>query len=559
MRGRMRRGTFEHRSGRVIALGRVAIAAIILVAIWMDPSQPSNYPQSAYALLAVYLAAAVGHLGATWRNWWLESRLALPAHAADILLFTLMVFLTDGYTSPFYTFFVFLLLSATIKWGWRETALTAILVVILFYLAGLAALYWAHGGFEFSRFFVRGAYLAVLSIILIWFGVNQPGQRVGPGFDLDLIDPEKPAEPPMLAGARLVAGSLGARRVIALWWEKEEPWVNAASYHEGAASLIVSRHGPDAFGDIVADEVQGRTFLFDVNSKRMLLETDGQICARRAGGSMISPALMDCFGFASGLAIPLESDLQAGLLLALDADGLSADDIFVGQRCGALISSAMGRAALTALAAENVGAVTRLAVARDLHDSVAQLLAGLSLRLEGLRKSRGRNEDVAPLIAALQQDLANEKRDLRTLIAKLRGEPHLPVSDAAAELGELAERLSRHWGVFCTLRRCPADAALSGPVRHEIQQLIREAVANAARHGKAKRIAISVEREGGDILLEIEDDGAGFPDRETGDPGDSRVTPRSLKERVDHLGGRLSVRTADRGSRIMISLPLEDV
>ena len=549
---------FEHRSGRVIGLGRVAIATIILVAIWMDPTQPSSYPRSAYALLAVYLAAAAIHLGLTWRNWWLEARLSLPAHAADILLFTLMVFLTDGYTSPFFPFFVFLLLSATIKWGWRGTALTAILVVILFYLAGFAALYWAHGGFDFSRFFVRGAHLAVLSIILIWFGVNQPGQRAGPGWDVDLVDPERPGELPMLAGAGLAAASVGARRVAVLWWEKEEPWVNAALWREDAVSPTISRHGPDELGDMVAAELQGRTFLFDVSRGRILFEAGGQIRAGRTESGPISRVLSHRFALSSGLAIPVESDLHAGLLIAADAESFSADDVFVGQSCGSLISAAMGRAALTALAAENVGAVTRLAVARDLHDSAAQLLAGLSLRLEGLRKSRGRNEDVAPLIEALQQDLVTEKQDLRNLIAKLRGEPPAPVSDMRSELNELAERLSRRWNVSCTLDRCAAETRLSASLRHETQQLVREAVANAARHGGAKRIAITLDPGDQHIRLDIQDDGTGFPLGMPGEIGDVVPAPRSLKERVDHLGGRLDVWTDDRGSKIMISLPLRD-
>ena len=50
-----------------------------------------------------------------------------------------MVLLTEGYTSPFFIFFMFLLLSAAIRWGWRETALTAVLVTVLYLIVGLIA------------------------------------------------------------------------------------------------------------------------------------------------------------------------------------------------------------------------------------------------------------------------------------------------------------------------------------------------------------------------------------------------------------------------------------
>ena len=53
-------------------------------------------------------------------------------------MFTLMVLLTHGYTSPFFTFFMFLLLSAAIRWGWKATALTAVLVTLLYLIVGLS-------------------------------------------------------------------------------------------------------------------------------------------------------------------------------------------------------------------------------------------------------------------------------------------------------------------------------------------------------------------------------------------------------------------------------------
>src|SRR5687768_17167338 len=111
----MIQGAFQHRSGRVIALGRLVLAAVFLLAIRLDPTQPSHFENGTYPILAAYLAWAAAYLAITWNNWWLERRLALAAHIVDIAMFGIMVYLTEGYTSPFFTFFVFILLSATIK------------------------------------------------------------------------------------------------------------------------------------------------------------------------------------------------------------------------------------------------------------------------------------------------------------------------------------------------------------------------------------------------------------------------------------------------------------
>jgi len=121
---------FRHPSARIIALGRLFLAALFLLAIFIDVSQPTKAPTIAYAALGGYAALAALLVALTWNDWWLDAKLAGTAHALDILWFTVLVYLTDGYTSPFFIFFVFLLLAAAIRWGWRETALTAILVTI---------------------------------------------------------------------------------------------------------------------------------------------------------------------------------------------------------------------------------------------------------------------------------------------------------------------------------------------------------------------------------------------------------------------------------------------
>src|SRR5688500_9437085 len=132
----MIQAAFRHRSGRVIAMGRMVLATVFLLALYLDPSQPSQNPDVAYPLLVSYLVWSAGLLVLTWTSWWLDYRLAAVAHLADIAAFGTLVYFTEGYTSPYYTFFVFLLLSSAIRWSWRETALTAFAVAILFFAAG---------------------------------------------------------------------------------------------------------------------------------------------------------------------------------------------------------------------------------------------------------------------------------------------------------------------------------------------------------------------------------------------------------------------------------------
>src|SRR5206468_12603633 len=136
------------------------LAALFLVAVWLDPSQPARSAIVTYAMIGTYLVVAVAIAVGTWRNWWLDARLAVPSHFVDMALFTGVVFSTNGYTSPFFVIFMLPLLSATIRWGWRETALTALALVLLYFSAGL--LVAGSQPFELQRFMVRTADLVIL-------------------------------------------------------------------------------------------------------------------------------------------------------------------------------------------------------------------------------------------------------------------------------------------------------------------------------------------------------------------------------------------------------------
>jgi len=148
------------------------LATLFVAAILIDASQPTHYPTIAYALLGGYVAFAALIVAATWRNWWLDAQLAGPAHAVDIALFAALVLLTEGFTSPFFTFFIFLLLSAAIRWGWNLTAATAILLALIYLIIGLLVAP-PDQPFELQRFVVRAGHLVIISLILIWFGANQ--------------------------------------------------------------------------------------------------------------------------------------------------------------------------------------------------------------------------------------------------------------------------------------------------------------------------------------------------------------------------------------------------
>jgi signal transduction histidine kinase len=301
-------------------------------------------------------------------------------------------------------------------------------------------------------------------------------------------------------------------------------------------------------------------FLFDLSTKRVSQAQPGGGRKVLNLQEIVNPDFAEQFRIERGLGIPIESDEYKGILFALDVPGLSSDDLAVGERLGSEISATLERVSLVRMWEQEAVTRTRLALARDLHDSVVQLLAGTSFRLEAIRKSAAAGRDIGSDVDALQLELSQEQRDLRGFISKLRGPGSGHKStDLCPGLMTLAERMSRQWGIQCSLSGCEKPMLTPSAMEHDLHQLIREGVANAVRHGKADRVEISFEAEGDQVRLEIADNGGGFPVQgfAQGEQIIHKLGPWSLNERVRSIGGSLTLSSTSQGSRVMITLPVE--
>src|SRR5690606_24300553 len=127
----------------------------------------------------------------------------------------------------------------------------------------------------------------------------------------------------------------------------------------------------------------------------------------------------------------------------------------------------------SSLALVREGAVTRMrdAVARDLHDTIAQSLAGVALRLEGLRRWIAGGGDAEAEIQSIKAALKSEQAQVRAMIDRLRrGEHILPDSTATATIGSLLDDLSSYWGVDARLEPASGSIAVPGRLGHELRQ-----------------------------------------------------------------------------------------
>ncbi|HET7708299.1 MAG TPA: histidine kinase [Sphingomicrobium sp.] len=536
-------GVVHQPSGRIIALGRLMLAVFYAIAVGIDVTQPARAPVFAYSLLASYLVFAAAVVGVTWRNWWLDAKLTGPSHGIDIVVFTALVFVTAGYTSPFFIFFVFLLLSAAIRWGWRETALTALLLVLLYFSTGFVA---ATSGvnFELYRFIIRTGHLVTLSLLLIWFGLNQwrsrfytpaPELLAAPSLD------QLPLETSLKAAAKTLRAAAG----ILVWRPRASAEATVCILREGDVAAVKA---PPA----IVGEGLARPFLYDIARNRGLTRDEKHNLVRLFPRVVFDLPAAAELGLSEGLAVPIATGTGAGMLFLEGMADLSTDHIDLGQQLADDVVAHIQRHALLKAAAESAESRSRLSLARDLHDSIVQFLAGSAFRLEAMKRSAASGRTVEPELSELKELTLLEQGELRSFIAALRSGSDVPMADLLKDIEALSARLARQWAIDCTFTSRSLDMTVPTSLNLNVHQLVREAVANAVRHAGATKVQIALHAAADSVRLEIVNNGKAF--KGLARPVDM---PQSLRERAEQAGGTIELSRGMGVTKFAVTLPLE--
>jgi signal transduction histidine kinase len=196
------------------------------------------------------------------------------------------------------------------------------------------------------------------------------------------------------------------------------------------------------------------------------------------------------------------------------------------------------------LLAESVRDSERLRLSRELHDVAGHGLTALKLNLRALQRQPAlANDAQLALCARLADELLS---DIRGLVQQMR------LHDGV-ELGELVQRLA---APFPKPRlHLELEDGLRVPSLEQAEAVLRtvqEALTNAARHGGADNLWLHMRREGGQLRLDIRDDGRGAG-------GELRFGNglTGMRERLQAIGGGVEAEGgAQRGVRLSAWLPL---
>lgn len=548
---------FQDRVGRLISAGRAALAVVALIATWLDPAY---IDVSTYLLLAGYAAYALIIAALQWLRPRRALAWALGTHIIDLLVFSFLLYLTDGPTSPFFSLMIFALLSATLRWRWRGALWTMVALLILYISIVLSAYpTLLSGGAGVQRVLIRTTHLAVVGSILVFFGFHQ--ERISRDVlrirsaPLDIGDGERLPIRQTLAYA---AEIYQARRVVLAWSDPEEPWLYLADWRAG--ELEESFVPPDQYEPLVAAALAAAPFVYRRGQDVLRSDAAGQLLSWQ--GSAINPAFRDRFDIERAVVLPVQAQGLDGWMFVLVNRAFPPEALELAAVLGAKITAALDK--VSALAANTKAAAIeqRLRLSRDLHDGILQFLAGASMQLESIIGSNQDKAERLERLRLLRDALVTEQGELRTFIRRLRPGPPQPdpgVLELEPDLAVLVARLESQWRVVVNLRVHPRGLQVPARLQYDLHQLVREGVANAVRHGHAKWINVTANYRGSKLHLTVADDGCGFGLHGTLDAAEQaelEIGPKSLRERVQALGGTISVTSASIGTLVSMALPL---
>ncbi|HAF4696197.1 TPA: nitrate/nitrite two-component system sensor histidine kinase NarQ [Salmonella enterica] len=190
----------------------------------------------------------------------------------------------------------------------------------------------------------------------------------------------------------------------------------------------------------------------------------------------------------------------------------------------------------------------RATIARELHDSLAQVLSYLRIQLTLLKRAIPEdNAGAQSIMADFSRALNDAYRQLRELLTTFR--LTLQQADLPSALHEMLEDLQSQTPAKLTLDCCLPTLALDAQMQVHLLQIVREAVLNAIKHANASEIAVScVTAPDGDHTVYIRDNGIGI-----GEPHEpaGHYGLNIMRERAERLGGTLNFSQPSGGGTLV--------
>jgi signal transduction histidine kinase len=256
-------------------------------------------------------------------------------------------------------------------------------------------------------------------------------------------------------------------------------------------------------------------------------------------------------------ALRLEAGLLTGFAYLVGVRRISEPQLQRAIALAAAISGSLGRQQLLNIWRDRAFAQARLAMSRDMHDSVLQTLAGLRMRIASMlgHPLVAGDADIRGKLDDLQSIISAEQACIREIL--FDSDPKETRTGLVEHLRQRLELLARQWNVRCALDSQIEELEVKGDMAAEVEFLVREAISNAVQHARAKSIHVAVAMQDDELLITIRNDGRRGTLLDSGSAHAEGVASRSLQRRLKMLGATAYEDPMESGALLSLRIPVE--
>lgn len=284
-----------------------------------------------------------------------------------------------------------------------------------------------------------------------------------------------------------------------------------------------------------------------------------------------APSLLIDHGVVSGVSCVIHGEGRPFGVLGADTTVLrrfTSDDVNFLQSVANLLAMAITHAA----ADEKLHQISarllqlqdeeRRRIARELHDGIAQSLAGLNLNLAVVNESasilKGRSRRALAESLVLAEHILQEVRTSSYLM-------HPPILDElglGSAVAWYVEGFSERSGIRVDLDVGPNLGRVPRDVETTVFRIVQECLTNIRRHSRSSTAVIRICRSRTEIVMEAQDNGTGMRLADSGTPATIAATLgvgiAGMQERAHQLGGRLEIQSGSGGTTVKAVLPIPE-
>ncbi len=259
------------------------------------------------------------------------------------------------------------------------------------------------------------------------------------------------------------------------------------------------------------------------------------------------------------LAVPLGHRGQVlGVysLFYLRADGPGPEVLAVLKSVGDLLGLALNNARLEHAHLRAVVMGERQSMAAEVHDSVAQTLAFVKLRMPLLQDAIADHDELAALryAADVRRATGDAHASLRELLTNFRAPVDLLGFRHALQTS--VRDFESSTGLAVVFQDRAAGLALSAAQELQLSRIVQEALTNIAKHARARHAWLTIEQRSDMVEIRVEDDGTGAAPHNGGSLGSNHGLD-IMRERAAKVGGQIEIgRREGGGTRVRVCLPM---